>query len=239
MLSTEPHALSANTHHPFYIVVTARILTTPQPESPITLATHLTPFYALWYQSYSNIVRVDSRVTTYPGPHPRVPGILPPDAPWSGGSPFEHTPDDLKVIRLSPRSQVRYIPLQPKLSLARGEVVIIPPPGKGVLSIKLEVPRDKIAGANVKPGERYRVSLTDGFLGTDWFGFGDFRHRKLRCWEPPENQSTIEELEDYLREKGQPVSGVGDWEMGENPKTLNLVIEEDGRAGVVEFDVVE
>ena len=33
--------------------------------------------------------------------------------------------------------------------------------------------------------------------------------------------------------------GEGDWEMGETPGQLAFVVEDDGRAGVVESDVVE
>ena len=241
-LSTEPYALSASTHHPFYLVVTARILKTLQPESPITLSISLTPFAGLGFRSYTNIVRVDSGVTTYPGPHIRVPGLMPQGGRWTGYL-FGDTPEDppeRKVIQLWPRNRTIYYSTggDPG-SFTNGETVVIPPPGKGVLSVKLEVPRDKIVKANVKPGERYRVSLTDNYLGTDWYAFGDFQGRRRRHWEPPEKRRTIEELEQFDRDDGIDVRGEGNWVMGENAKEFAFVVEEDGRAGVVEFDVVE
>ena len=243
-LSTEPYALSASTHHPFYLVVTARILKTPQPESPITLSISLTPFAGLGFRSYTNIVRVDSGVTTYPGPHPRVPGLLPRSRAWTDtpGITRDITkdPPELKVIQLWPRNRTIYYSTGGTPgSFANGKTVVIPPPGKGVLSVKLEVPRDEIARANIKPGERYRVGLTDNYLGTDWYAFGDFQGRKLRHWEPPEEQKTTEELEQFDRDEGIDVRVEGDWVMGENAKEFAFVVEEDGRAGVVEFDVVE
>ena len=41
---------------PFYLIVTARILSTPRPQSPITLATHLNALGSLSNRSFSNIV---------------------------------------------------------------------------------------------------------------------------------------------------------------------------------------
>ena len=244
MLSTEPYALSASTHHPFYLVVTARILKTPQPDSPITLSISLTPFAGLHFRSYTNIVRVDSGTTCYPGPHERVPGLLPYSRAWTDtpGLTRDRTEDspELKVIQLWPRNMTRYYSVggTPR-TFSNGATVVIPPPGEGVLSVKLEVPRDEIASANIKPGERYRVSLTDNYLGTDWYAFGDFQGRRLRHWEPPEERHNIEEFEKCYRDRGIDVPCERDWVMGENAKEFAFVVEEDGRAGVVEFDVVE
>lgn len=54
-LSTSPSTLSVSSDDPFYVVVTARILSSPHPERPITLWTHLSPLHALNTRAFENI----------------------------------------------------------------------------------------------------------------------------------------------------------------------------------------
>ena len=54
-LSTSQSTLSASSEEAFYIVVTARILTSPHPERAITLWTHLSPLDNLHTRAFANI----------------------------------------------------------------------------------------------------------------------------------------------------------------------------------------
>jgi hypothetical protein len=58
-LSTSSPTLDSASSTPFYLIVTARILSTPQPSSPITLATHLNPFSPLPNRSFTDIVCIN------------------------------------------------------------------------------------------------------------------------------------------------------------------------------------
>lgn len=58
-LSTSSTTLDRASATPFYLIVTARILSTPQPSSPITLATHLNPFSPLPNRSFTDIICVN------------------------------------------------------------------------------------------------------------------------------------------------------------------------------------
>ncbi|MCJ1269981.1 hypothetical protein MMC22_009874 [Lobaria immixta] len=55
-LSTSPLSLAPSSTEPFYIVLTTRILSSPQPDKPITLQTHPSPFDDLSNRSFHNIV---------------------------------------------------------------------------------------------------------------------------------------------------------------------------------------
>ncbi|KAK5116329.1 hypothetical protein LTR85_009301 [Meristemomyces frigidus] len=68
-LSTSPSALSVSSEEPFYVVITARILSSPQPERPITLWTHLSPLDGLSTRAFENIKRTtneDKRIEIFP-----------------------------------------------------------------------------------------------------------------------------------------------------------------------------
>ncbi|KAM0723658.1 hypothetical protein Q7P37_000646 [Cladosporium fusiforme] len=54
-LSTSPAKLSASSEEPFHVVITARILESPQPDRPITLMTHLSPLHGLHTRAFENI----------------------------------------------------------------------------------------------------------------------------------------------------------------------------------------
>jgi hypothetical protein len=55
-LSTSPSILSSSSTEPFYIVVTARILSTPHPDRPVTLKTHLSPLHGLRVRAFDDIM---------------------------------------------------------------------------------------------------------------------------------------------------------------------------------------
>ena len=75
-LTTSSPTLDPSSSSPFFLVVTARILTTPRPESPVTLATHLNALGNLGNRSFGNIVctspRTESqkRIEIWPGGWP-------------------------------------------------------------------------------------------------------------------------------------------------------------------------
>ncbi|MCJ1455896.1 hypothetical protein MMC28_006253 [Mycoblastus sanguinarius] len=54
-LSTSASSLSLSSSEPFYIIVTARILSTPHPDKSITLQAHPSPLDALSNRSFHNI----------------------------------------------------------------------------------------------------------------------------------------------------------------------------------------
>jgi hypothetical protein len=55
-LNTSPSILTSSLKEPFYVVITARILTTPHPEKAITLAISLNPLQGLDNRSFRDIV---------------------------------------------------------------------------------------------------------------------------------------------------------------------------------------
>lgn len=98
------------------------------------------------------------------------------------------------------------------------------------LEIKHEVPRDKIIAAQIKKGEKYRISLTDKGLGTYWWMFGtleDVEGMKLKPWGKTESEG--EDSEELEKEDKS-----GMWVAGEEPGKLALVVEK----GEVEFEIV-
>lgn len=54
-LSTSPSTLSTSSEEAFHVVVTARVLSSPHPERPITLWTHLSPLDAFNTRAFENI----------------------------------------------------------------------------------------------------------------------------------------------------------------------------------------
>lgn len=57
-VTTSSPTLDLSSSSPFYLIIVARILTTPRPQSPITLATHLNALDSLGNRSFNNIVCV-------------------------------------------------------------------------------------------------------------------------------------------------------------------------------------
>jgi len=55
-LSTSTPTLSISSVEPFYIIVTARILQTPNPDKPVTLCTHLEALSHLSNRSFHHII---------------------------------------------------------------------------------------------------------------------------------------------------------------------------------------
>jgi len=143
--NTSSRTLDSQSTEPFYLIVTARILTTPHPSSPITLATHLNPFSPLPNKSFTDIIclnpssSTEKRIKTYQVNWPHY--------------VFEASDkkDDWDFITI-PASDPTTDPSQP---------------GTREFIIRHEVPRDLITAAEVKKGETYRVAFTNKCLGND------------------------------------------------------------------------
>jgi hypothetical protein len=105
-------------------------------------------------------------------------------------------------------------------------------PARGSISVKHEVPRNKISDTGVQKGEVYKVSLTNKCLGTRWWAFGNLQElgegTRFRQWgaHSEENEDGDEECE------GEYQNGM--WMFGEMPNDLALVPE----IGEVEFEVM-
>ncbi|KAL9097451.1 MAG: hypothetical protein Q9165_000347 [Trypethelium subeluteriae] len=68
-LSTSPSTLSSTLTEPFHIIVSARILSTPHPDKPITLQTHPSPLEGLDNRSFHNIIctaNPDKKIEIFP-----------------------------------------------------------------------------------------------------------------------------------------------------------------------------
>jgi hypothetical protein len=118
--------------------------------------------------------------------------------------------------------------------------VTIPPQDQGSYTVKHEVPRDKINAANLKPGEKYRVALTDKCLGTRWWAFVSLEELdgvRLGTWrsrEEEEARKCDSWLEAQMEKERREKFGDGPVSMGEQPEMLAMVPE----VGSVEVEVV-
>jgi len=68
-LSTSAPTLSVSATEPFYVVVTARILSTPHPDRPVTLLTHVSPLDDLDTRGFHNIIctnKPEKKIEIYP-----------------------------------------------------------------------------------------------------------------------------------------------------------------------------
>ncbi|KAF2666117.1 hypothetical protein BT63DRAFT_481917 [Microthyrium microscopicum] len=121
------------------------------------------------------------------------------------------------------------------------EFVTIPPPGKGVFTTQLEVPRDKLEAVDLMEGERYHITLTDKCLGTFWWCYGsltDLEGIRLRQWESQEDRARERQYEASWKldeEERIQKYGKGPVSFGEEPQMLAMVPEGEG----VEFEVVK
>lgn len=214
-LRTSSPTLSVpSTSEPFYILLTARILATPQPHVPITLWTHLSPLYGLRTRAFDNITC---------------------------------TTND-KIIEIWPRSWPQYRYDSEDLP-AWDHLVTVPVTSaeqEGTVTIKHQIPLELIREANVKPGEKYRVRLTDLCLGTKWYTYGsqaELEGKRLTMWRSEadlaaaaEDDAVLDdETKEEIRLERQEKHGDRPAVCGENPATLALVPE----VGEVEFGVVD
>lgn len=107
-------------------------------------------------------------------------------------------------------------------------------PAQGTVTVKHEIPRDKIVAAEVKGGEVYRVSLTNKCLGTRWWKFGSLEElgegTRFMTERPDVNERGECEGESY----GEKWTYGGKWMVGEEYQDLALVPEN----GEVEFKVL-
>ena len=216
-VNVSPPFLSLTSPEPFYITVTARILNTPNPSQPITLQTHPSP---LERDCLSNRSFNNIACTTDPDKHIEL---------WPRGWPQNHwDTEDL-------RSAWDFLTV-PARDLQGSNV-----------TVKHEVPRQKIEAAGVESGERYRVSLTDKCLGTRWWAFAgeqELERVRLRAWRAPkEEQDEAEEerglerddpelYDEMMRERREKYPD-GPVSMGEEPDMLAMVVE----VGETEFEV--
>ncbi|KAK4546611.1 hypothetical protein LTR36_001828 [Oleoguttula mirabilis] len=95
-LSTSPSTLSASSEEPFNIVVTARILSSPHPERPVTLWTHLSPLHALNTRAFENIKCITDKakhIEIWPRSWPQY--------RWDS----EDVPHDEDFVTIPPRDQ--------------------------------------------------------------------------------------------------------------------------------------
>ena len=106
------------------------------------------------------------------------------------------------------------------------------------------MPRHRIEAANLKKGERYRVSLTDKCLGTRWWSFAsldDLEGVRLRTWrsraeeeaEEAEIEGSGPEYREEIEREHREKYGTGPVTMGEDPWMLAMVAV----CGQVEFEV--
>lgn len=84
-LTTSSPTLSSSSKEPFYIIVSARVLTTPSPNQGIVLATFLSPLSDLSNRSFENIICT-------PDPTKRI-EIYPHNWPH-----FLHDPENLRAV---------------------------------------------------------------------------------------------------------------------------------------------
>ena len=198
-----------DTNERFEIIITARILKTPHPAQPITIATHLNPFAGITDGAFDDISCISQS-----GPTGQSSQL---DSPES--SPH-------KAIRLAPTSRPHYI-WDPDDLAASWNFVTIPSQESATpfLTISHEVPMDRIVKAGLVVGERYRVNLTKEGLGTRWWAFGSLdmelaglklKQRRLRVSIDGEGRQQ------------------GDIAFGEKPEQLSLVVEGTG----AEFGIV-
>jgi hypothetical protein len=111
-----------------------------------------------------------------------------------------------------------------------------------VIEHRHEIPREKIAAAELEKGEVYKAELTDLGLGTSWWMYGtmdDVGDKKFMRWSP----RGVEGLRRYQTENedwlGEPPDDVkwensSEWFMGEDPSLLALVVEKNA----AEFEIV-
>ncbi len=205
-LTTSSPILDPSSASPFYLIVTARILTTPHPDSPITLSTFLNPLSYISNRSFGNINCVypategQKRIEIWPHSWPQY--------KWDG----ENLRDSWEFVTIEP--------------------------GRS-LEVRHEVPRDKIAAAGLKTGERYQAAFTDRCLGTRWWMFGSLEEAgdmKFMEWGHErwiEVEGDDGEYDDYVKVEREGEDENGRWTMGEKPDDLALVIEK----GEAEFDI--
>ena len=127
--------------------------------------------------------------------------------------------------------------------------VTIPPQNQGYYSVQHEIPRDKLEAADLKKGERYRVTLTNKCLGTRWWtyaGLEDLEGVRFRAWRAPAEEEEAEaeaeaaradlELNEETEMEREPREQHGDGPvtMGEDPTMLAMVVEN----GDVEFEII-
>lgn len=203
-------ALPLNANKPFHITINARIVQTPHPTQPITLATHLTPLSSITNGAFDDILCISQ-------PAPTV-QTSPSD---SSSRPSE------KKIRLNSSSRPHYI-WDPDDLAASWDFVTIPAPDSAVpyLSITHEIPVGRVTEADLAVGERYRVSLTERGLGARWWAFGSL-----------DAELNGLKLKQQRRFEMSTVGGEGeqdDGAYGEKPGQLSLVVE----GGGAEFDIV-
>ncbi|KAI9657560.1 MAG: hypothetical protein M1831_004176 [Alyxoria varia] len=158
------------------------------------------------------------------------------------------TSDPDKHIELWPLGWPQYH-WDPEDLRSAWEYMTIPARDQGSeVTVKHEVPRQKVEAAGVKTGERYKVSLTDKCLGARWWAFageGELERVRLRAWRAPEEEEAEAEeerglerddpelYEEMMRERREKYAD-GPLSMGEEPDMLAMVVE----VGEAEFEVV-
>ncbi|KAI9788453.1 MAG: hypothetical protein M1816_006889 [Peltula sp. TS41687] len=196
-LSCSPRILDPTLPSPFFLTVTARILTSPRPNSPITLATHQNALGGISNRSMSNIHCISPCSQQHPKPQKYI-------EIWPCGCPhyrWDSAGEDLRQC---------------------WSFVTIYPADRPPLEIRHEVDRETLGAAGLRSGERYRAELTDRCLGARWWMFGsleEWEGIRFREWRDEDGEKEGEE-------EGQgDGNGDGRYTMGENPDLLALVIE--------------
>ncbi|KAI1780709.1 hypothetical protein F4818DRAFT_14440 [Hypoxylon cercidicola] len=88
---------------------------------------------------------------------------------------------------------------------------------------------EKLARTDLQPGERFEISINNGYLGTLWWCWGDLegelKRKKLHVWHPgPFNDP--KPSDEFVRE--------GNWILGEEPMLLDFEdATKDGKASFV------
>jgi hypothetical protein len=155
-LSTSAATLSCSSKEPFYIIVTARVLTTPHPEKPITLATTFNCFSSLVHGSFNDFI-----CTSNPEKVFKLSTSAHFAVNWCG--------EDLRG----------------RLNSSKDGFVTIPPLNQGVYTVRHEVPRFRIEEAMLEKGDAFRLSLSRKCLGTFWWYYGsldELEGVRLRRW---------------------------------------------------------
>lgn len=90
---------------------------------------------------------------------------------------------------------------------------------------------ERLAREDLRPGEKWRIRLADGYVGTTWWCWGglneELQGKKLSAWQPGINfERTLKPSDEIVEQEG--------WVLGENPAELEFE-----NHGYAEFEFVE
>jgi hypothetical protein len=204
--------LSASSEEPFYVVITARILTSPDPQRTVTLWTHLSPLKSLHTTAFNNIVCTDDsakRIEIWPRSYPQY--------RFDG----DDLPDHGDFITIPPKGQ-------PGISI-RHKV-----PREAIRNANLKVgERYRVNLTDKCLGTRWwffdaREDFPGGARLCSW------KSKATQDAEAEEENDLDGDIQDELEDERREKYGNRPVKMSEEPGLLALVPE----GGEVEFEVV-